>query len=98
MAHWNPFVKVTHVEGVICDNCGMVYDKVTNRMSEYCDDCGAHLWSGDPNTRTYIVDEANATPCVVKVKSFLGGVVAIAQHEYDLDYSNCQNPAPVSLG
>lgn len=79
------FKKTTHVEGVICDKCGMVYDKVTNRMSEYCE-CGCHLWSGDPNTKTYMVDEANATPCMVKVTSYLGGIVAIAQHEYDIEY------------
>lgn len=78
------FKKTTHVEGVICDKCGAVYDRVTNRMSEYCDDCGAHLWSVDPNTRTYIVDEKNATPCVCKVTSYLGGIVTTAQHEYDL--------------
>ena len=59
------FKKTTHVEGVICNRCGTVYDRVTNLMSEYCDDCGAHLWSVDPNTRTYVVDNANATPCVV---------------------------------
>ena len=93
----NFFVSTQSVEGVICDKCEMVYDKVTNRMSEYCE-CGAHLWSGDPNTRTYIVDEANATPCMVKVKSFLGGTIAIAQHEYDLDYSAYQNPALKSKG
>ena len=80
------FKKTTHVEGVVCDKCDMVYDKVTNRMSEFCKDCGAHLWSGDPNTRTYMVDEKNAKPCMVKVTSYLGGVISIAQHEYDLEY------------
>ena len=76
------FKKTTHVEGVICNQCGAVYDRVTNLMSEYCDDCGAHLWSVDLNTRTYVVD--NATPCVVKVTSYLGGMITTAQHEYDL--------------
>lgn len=84
MARWNPFVKVTYVEGVICEHCGAVYDKVTNRMSEYCDDCGTHLWSVSPNTKTYSVDK-NATPCVVKVTSYLGGIVTTAQHEYDIE-------------
>jgi hypothetical protein len=35
---------------------------------------------------------------MVKVKSFLGGIIAIAQHEYDLDYSAYQDPALKSQG
>ncbi|MBQ8806047.1 MAG: hypothetical protein IJZ68_06140 [Bacteroidaceae bacterium] len=86
MARWNPFKQTSEVEGVICDHCGMVYDKVTNRMSEYCE-CGAHLWTGDPNTRTYIVDESNASPCVCKVTSYLLGTITTVEHMYDLEYN-----------
>lgn len=78
------FKSVKLVEGVICDNCGMVYDRVSNRMSEYCIDCGVHLWTGDPNTRTYIVDEENATPCICGVTKYAFGLFSVIQHKQDL--------------
>lgn len=76
--------SVKYVEGVVCDNCGMVYDKVTNRMNESCIECGSHLWSGDPNTRTYTVDYENATPCVCRVTKYAFGLFTTVQHQCDL--------------
>lgn len=78
------FKKTQHVEGVVCKHCRTVYDDVTNKMSGYCDGCGAHLWDTNLKEGTYSVKKQNATPCVVKVTSYCAGIYTTIEYVRDI--------------
>ncbi len=84
MARFNPFRQVEHVLGVTCEDCGMVYDKVTNRTSEYCE-CGAHIVRKNPNSRTYLCTE-HASDCMIKRTTYLFGAITTLEFEYDVEF------------